>query len=470
MNQTDSFMEPETNGLSSHERDLPRRAGLLVMLAVAYFVAGKLGLELAVVHTSATLVWAPTGIALAACLILGTWVWPAIFVAAFVVNVTTAGSVWTSLAIALGNTLEPVMATYLVNRFANGSRSFEAVRDVACYTVFAAGLSPALAATIGVTTLTIGGLAEWTSYGEIWLTWWAGDAGGALVIAPVILLWIFPPPMHWTRAKILEASAVSVTIALASIAVFGGVLPLGVRNYPVDFVCVPFVGWAALRLSPRVAATGMLLVSAVAVWGTVNGYGPFAGESTPLSLLLLQAYIGVTGVGTLLFAATVRERRKLVQRLHDLSMSDPLTGLANYRRLMDVLEHEMERSQRTEHPFAVLLFDLDGLKSVNDRYGHLVGNRALCRLADALRDTCRAVDTAARYGGDEFVLVLPESHRPAVMTVIERIRRQLAQDSEHPPISVSAGFAVYPEDGDTIEALIRNADIRLYELKPAPNA
>jgi diguanylate cyclase (GGDEF)-like protein len=463
-------MERDMNDASSHERDWPRRAGLLLVLAVAYGVAGKLGLELAVVHSSATLVWAPTGIALAACLILGTWVWPAIFVAAFVVNVTTAGTVWTSLAIALGNTLEPVMATYLVNRFANGSRSFETVRDVAFYTLFAAGLSPAVAATIGVTALTLGGVAAWTNYASIWLTWWAGDAGGMLVIAPVILLWIYPPPMRWTRAKIVEAVAVYMAIALAGVAVFGGVLPLGARNYPVDFVCVPFVGWAALRLSPRVAATGVLLLSAVAVWGTVNGNGPFAATSTPLSLLLLQAYIGVTGVGTLFFAATVRERRKLVRRLRDLSMSDALTELANYRRLMDVLEHEIDRSHRTEHPFAVLLFDLDRLKTVNDRYGHLVGNRALCRVADVLRDTCRAVDTAARYGGDEFALVLPETHGPAAMTVAERVRRQLAQDTEHPPISVSVGLAVYPEDGDTIEALIGSADMRLYELKPAPNA
>lgn len=463
-------MEPETSDVSSHERRTSARVGILLVLAAVYFAAGKLGLELAIVHTSATLVWAPSGIALAACLALGTWVWPAIFIAAFGVNVTTTGSVGTSLAIGLGNTLEPVMAAYLINRFANGSRSFETVRDVAFYTAVAAGLSPAVAATIGVTALAMGGLAQWSSYGPIWLTWWAGDAGSALVIAPVISLWIFPPPMRWTRPKILEAVAVTLATTLASVTVFGDALPLGARNYPVDFLCVPFVGWAALRLSPRVAATQMLLLSVVAIWGTLIGYGPFAGQSTQLALLLLQAYIGVTAIGTLLFAATVRERRRLVERLQDLSMLDPLTGLANYRRLVDVLEHEIERSQRTEKPFAVVLFDLDGLKSLNDRHGHLVGNRALCRLAEALRGTCRAVDTAGRYGGDEFALVLPEAHRSAAITVAERIQRQLAQDTEHPPISVTAGCAVYPDDGDTIEELIRGADTNLYQLKPAHNA
>jgi diguanylate cyclase (GGDEF)-like protein len=187
-------------------------------------------------------------------------------------------------------------------------------------------------------------------------------------------------------------------------------------------------------------------------------------------LLLLGAFIAVTAVGTLLFAATVRERLALVQRLRELSLSDPLTGLANYRRLTAVLESERDRSQRTQHPFALVLLDLDGLKSLNDRHGHVTGSRALCRVAKALRDTCRAVDTAARYGGDEFALVLPEADRDAATTVASRIRQRLAEDNEHPRISASVGCAVYPEDGETIEALIRSADGQLYQLKSAPRS
>ncbi len=462
-------MEARAAALSSREWDWPRRAGWLALVAAAYFASGKLGLALALIHPSATLVWAPTGIALAACLVLGTWVWPAIFVAAFAVNVTTEGSAWTSLAIGIGNTLEPLAATQLVNRFAGGSRSFESVRDVAAYALCAAGLSPVVAATVGVTALALGGYAAWTSYGTVWFTWWAGDAGGALVVAPVILLWVDPPPLQWTRAKVLEAGAVSVATALASLAVFGGVLPLSVRRYPVDFLCVPFVGWAALRLSPRMAATAILLLSAVAVWGTVNGDGPFAAQPAPSGLLLLGAYIAVTAVGTLLFAATVRERLELIQRLRELSLLDPLTGLANYRRLTEVLESERERSQRNQRPFALVLLDLDQLKSLNDRFGHVTGSRALCRLANVLRDTCRAVDTAARYGGDEFALVLPETDKDAATTVATRIQRRLAEDTEHPQISASTGCAVYPADGETIEALIRSADDRLYQVKAAPS-
>ena len=461
-------METRASAGGSSEWGWPRRTGWLALVAAAYFACGKLGLALAMVHPSATLVWAPTGIGLAACLVLGTWVWPAISVAAFAVNATTEGSAWTSLAIGIGNTLEALAATQLVNRFARGARSFERVRDVASYVLCAALLSPTLAATIGVTSLAAAGYAAWASYGSVWFTWWAGDAGGALVVAPLILLWVDPPPMQWTRAKVLEAAAVSVTTALASLAVFGGILPLSVRHYPVDFLCVPFVGWAALRLSPRMAATAMMLLSAVAVWGTVRGNGPFADQPAGSGLLLLGAYIAVTAVGTLLFAATVRERLELIQRLREHSLSDPLTGLANYRQLTAVLESETERSQRNRRPFALVLLDLDRLKSLNDRYGHVTGSRALCRVAKVLRDTCRTVDTAARYGGDEFALVLPETDRDAAATVASRIQRRLAEDNEHPRISASVGCAVYPEDGDTVEALIRDADRRLYRVKPAP--
>src|SRR5262245_17938959 len=217
-------------GTSSRQGEWPRLAGLFAIVAVAYFISGKLGLALASVHPSATLVWAPTGIALAACLIVGMWVWPAIFVAAFAVNVTTEGSIWTSLAIGIGNTLEPLAATHLVNRFADGSKSFETVRGVASYTLCAGILSPMVAATIGVTALALGGYAAWTSYGTVWLTWWAGDVGGALVVAPFILLWVYPPPMQWTRAKVLEAGVVSLATALVSLGVFGGVVPVSVRH------------------------------------------------------------------------------------------------------------------------------------------------------------------------------------------------------------------------------------------------
>jgi diguanylate cyclase (GGDEF)-like protein len=148
-----------------------------------------------------------------------------------------------------------------------------------------------------------------------------------------------------------------------------------------------------------------------------------------------------------------------------LAISDSLTGLANYRHLVDVLQSELERSGRTNRPFSVLLMDLDGLKKINDRHGHVIGSRALCRVATILRLNSRSIDTAARYGGDEFALVLPETHPIAAQQVVTRILNCLEADEEVPQLSISIGVATFPKSGSTVQQLLEYADRALYAMK-----
>jgi diguanylate cyclase (GGDEF)-like protein/PAS domain S-box-containing protein len=161
----------------------------------------------------------------------------------------------------------------------------------------------------------------------------------------------------------------------------------------------------------------------------------------------------------------VTEQRELEDHLRRQALSDSLTGLANHRRLFEVLQAEICRSKRTEREFSLLLLDLDGLKEINDRFGHLAGNRALCRLAQTLADCCRSIDTAARQGGDEFALVLPETGAAAATLVARRICDLLGKDEEEPTLSVSVGVASYPKDADTIGTLLYAADRALYAMK-----
>lgn len=156
---------------------------------------------------------------------------------------------------------------------------------------------------------------------------------------------------------------------------------------------------------------------------------------------------------------------RLFDQVRSMAISDPLTGLANYRRLIAVIESELDRSRRTRRPFSIVLLDMDGLKTINDRYGHLVGSRSLVRLGKILRNHSRAIDTPARYGGDEFALVLPEAQKEIASRVASRIRERLATEAEEPALSVSAGIAAYPEDGDTAEKLLGAADRALYRMK-----
>jgi diguanylate cyclase (GGDEF)-like protein len=255
------------------------------------------------------------------------------------------------------------------------------------------------------------------------------------------------------------------SVAVVGIAVFDGLFPWRDRHYPLEFLCVPLLLWAAFRFEPREAATVVVVLSGVAIAGTLAGFGPFARSTYDESLLLLQAFMGVTAIVTLVLAAAVAQRKEAEERLRRLAVSDPLTGLANYRQLVAALEREISRSSRTDRPFAVLLMDMDGLKGINDQFGHLVGSLALRRVAETLLGSGRGIDTAARFGGDEFALVLPETGDAAAWHVARRVAERVARDGEQPAISVSVGVAVYPRDGATLETLLSAADRSLYETK-----
>jgi|ERR1700676_4663262 len=448
--------------------DALKNVATVAGLAVVYFVAGKLGLQLAYVHASATAVWPCTGIAIAALLVFGYRVWPGILIGAFVVNVTTAGSVETSIGISAGNTLEAVVGCYLVSRFAHGKEAFVRAQDIFKFALLAGMVATAVSATIGVATLAVGGFADWAAFGSIWCTWWLGDAIGAVLVTPLLLLWWENPRLIWTRDQITELAFLFMGLFSTGWVVFGEPFHSELKNYPLEYLCIPFLVWAAYRFGRRKAATALCALAVIATWGTLHGFGPFARESRNTSLLLLQAFMGIMAITTMALAAEVSEHRRAQERVRNLAVSDPLTGLANYRQLVEALETEIKRFGRNERPFVVLLLDLDGLKKINDAHGHIVGSRALCRLADMLRLYSREMDTAARYGGDEFVLILPETDAEAARLVAQRISKRLAEDGEEPKISVSIGMAVHPDDGETVNEILGAADRDLYREKGVP--
>src|SRR6266576_3282812 len=280
-----------------------------VTLTLVYFVAGKLGLKLAFLQASASPVWPPAGIALGALLVFGYRTWPAIFVGAFLVNVTTAGNVATSLVIAAGNTLEAICGAWLVNRFASGIRVFDRSRDVFKF-AFAAAASTVISPTVGVTGLMLAGFVDWTRYGAVWVTWWLGDATGDLIFAPVVILWAIGAPPRWNRNKAFEVGLLLLLLVALGEAIFGGWFPINAKNYPIAFICGPIVIWMAFRMSQRETATGIFIVSAIAIWGTLQNFGPFVMETQNQSLLILQIATAVLTLTAMALAAGMAERRR----------------------------------------------------------------------------------------------------------------------------------------------------------------
>jgi PAS domain S-box-containing protein len=334
----------------------PRQFAAFTLLFAVYVFAGKLGLSLAFLHASATPVWPPTGIALAAFLILGHRAWPAVFLGAFTVNVTTAGSWLTSLGIAIGNTLEGMLGAYLVNGLAGGRHAFDRAQDVFKFAALAGMVSTTVSATIGVTVLSVAGYASWAEYGPIWVTWWLGDAAGAVVVAPVLVLWSTMPSLRWKRPQLIEAACLLLSIVLVGQVVFGGLAPLGMKNYPVAFLSIPFLIWSAFRFGQRGAATAIVVLSGTAVWGTLGGFGPFAVGTPNESLLLLQAFMGTISVMTISVAAAVSGRRRAEEALHESEIA--------YRQMFVSNPHPMWIIDRKSLVF------LEVNQAAVDKYGY----------------------------------------------------------------------------------------------------
>jgi PAS domain S-box-containing protein len=330
---------------------LPRgvlgRAAALLTLTLVYFIAGKAGLALAYVHASATAVWPPTGIALAAILLFGWQVWPAILTGSFLVNLTTAGTAATSLAIATGNTLEAVVGAWLVTRFAGGAGAFGRARNVLRFAFLAAIVATAIGATTGTTTLAVAHLAPWSAYGSIWLTWWLGDATGALILAPALILAAVERGPRLTPARMLEGA-----FLLAGLGVSGYVVFHGIGPPPLIYLCVPFPLWAAFRFGRREAAATSVMLTGLAVWGTVSGLGPFLRPTPNESLLLLQVFLGGLSTMILTVAAVVAAAQSVERELRDARDQLEVTVASRTESLshaIRALEHEVLERRRAEH-------------------------------------------------------------------------------------------------------------------------
>src|SRR5256712_1996450 len=285
--------------------------GNVLILAAVYFAAAKLGLRLALYRPERPPVGPPPGIALASMLLLGYRAGPGIFLGAFLANLTTYGTVWTSLSIATGNTMEGLVGAYLVNTYANSSNVFEHPRDIFKFALFAAILSTAVSATIGVTSLALGGFANWADYRLIWLTWWLGDATGALIFAPLLILYGKDPHFRWSGQAMLERALFLLALLSISWIVFGG-------PFPFEYLTVPFLVWAAFRFDQRETAAVIVLLTLVAVWATTRHLGPFVGATPNESLLQLQAFMATMAMVALPLASVVAERRSADQKTKNL--------------------------------------------------------------------------------------------------------------------------------------------------------
>jgi diguanylate cyclase (GGDEF)-like protein len=306
----------------------------------------------------------------------------------------------------------------------------------------------------------------------------SGIIGQTLLAVLLLLAFPIERRLSWPRQRRKTVIAVASLVAVATYLIAITYLallprlaanPTSILPRPSDLIPAGIFIAATFVLRQN-SYRNCCAFDAMLVW--VAGLGAIchliAAESSQLldapsmaALLLKTSSFG------LLAGATLIDNVRLFGEVRNRAISDSLTGLANYRQFLEVLQTELERTGRTNRPFSILLMDLDGLKEINDQYGHLTGSRAICRVADVLRQNSRSLDTAARYGGDEFALILPETNDDEARRVSDRIRQHLASDDEAPRLSLSIGIATYPEDGASVQLLLDAADRELYSSKVA---
>ena len=299
------------------QKRLVRSALLALAVTAVYFTAGRIGLSLASFQKSASPIWPPTGIALAALLLGGPALWPGIFVGAFLVNLTTSGALAASIVIAAGNTLEAVTGALLVRRFAGGLQAFDRPSTVFRATLFAGLLATTISPTLGVTALALAGQVP--SPLPTWFTWWLGDATGALIVAPLILLWVRPPHFRWTGRRRVELGAFAITLVLLDLVIYGGVVRSPGTTALPYYLQVPVLLWAAYRFSARESVTAVAVHFVFATVGTLQGFGPFATGNVNSSLVLVDAFALLWGIVSLTLNSAVSRQNQLAENLRTLN-------------------------------------------------------------------------------------------------------------------------------------------------------
>jgi integral membrane sensor domain MASE1/DNA-binding CsgD family transcriptional regulator len=292
---------------------------VLILVGFSYFALAYLGLRLASINPSATPIWPPTGLAMAAILLWGNRIAPAIFIGALLINQLTAGSIFTSLAIAGGNTLEAVIAGYLVRHWAQGEQVFDTPTGIAKFTLISL-TATLVSATIGVSSLAVAGYAEMSSFMSVWLTWWLGDLAGALVVAPVVVLWAKSEPASLRPPQITGTGLTYLAAVAAGVIAFSPLFHQTLARDALAFLVVLPLLWASLRQGPRDTATVALIISAFAVWCTVMQCGPFAKPSLNESFILSLAFMTSAAVLSLTLSADVAVRRSAENQLRQRAL------------------------------------------------------------------------------------------------------------------------------------------------------
>jgi len=464
--------------MSVEVRRLAAQGLELAVLFVAYAITARIGLSFDALGGIATTVWPPTGIALAALTLRGPRLWPAVFLAAFVVNANVGIPLSSALIIATGNTLEALMGAVLLRRFGFDSR-LDRLRDVMLLVGVAALGSTAVSATFGLLAAAIGGVRVAESYPAFWAVWWVGDVLGNLIVAPLIFAWSPAPRISRRPKRWIEAVSLLIATTLISLIFFRHTLGYQAIHGMVrgTYPIVPLLIWAALRFEQRGVTSALALVAAIAVSGAAAGGGIFGTESAPDRLLLVQSFMAVTAVSMLTLAAALAERRAAIGARDEFisiashELKTPLTALklrlGSAMRLGELLSTELPNvekltraigaSNTTADRLGVLVDDLLDVSRLTG--GRLALHLESVSLGDLVGDVVARMQEQSTEIGSKIEVEVPATiagtwHRIRIEQVVTNLLSNAIKYGMGRPIGLSAAT-----EGDRVRLRVKDAGI-----------
>jgi len=432
-----------------------RRVLEIAILTVAYVVTARFGLTMDAVAGFATLVWPPSGISLAALLLFGTRLWPGVFLGAVTANLLTGADPLTAFGIGCGNTMAAVTGTLWLER-AEFHKSLDRMRDVFALFFLGCLASTMISASVGVLSLWLGGLVDFTKMAFTWRAWWVGDGLGVLLLAPVLLTvahckWRWPG-----RTLVLEAAVFTAAAAVLSMAVFGGMAErLGFDYQPLPFVLIPLMVWSGLRFGMLGATLAAVLIACFALWGTMHGLGPFTSDALHVKLLQFDLFVGVATMTALILASATSEalarESKLKLTENQLRMAldarDEFLSIASHelRTPLSSLSLQLQMTDRSLHlDHEVPSMDVLA-KSVTNSLRQVT---SLTHLVDDLLDVSR-IQTG------RFTLNCRRFNLSALIQAVgERMQNQLDAAKCKLELKVEAGLLVRWDSNRTEQVLV----------------
>ncbi|WP_182331341.1 sensor domain-containing diguanylate cyclase [Chromobacterium violaceum] len=479
---------------------------LNALVALLYCAATWLGDRLLMLELGMdSVLWPQPALALAALLLAGRRAWPGVLLGALLSegwrwSGQLAGADWLvpTLGVAAGVLAQALVGAWLVRRHIGTGNPLDSFSHCLLFCLIVAA-SALLGTLIAIATLHLAQLVPQRMLLARGCLWWLCNATGTLLFGSLLLNLRHHGWPRQSREAWYEMLAYFATVALLTASIFVWWHPTVDTTYPLDMLVLPLVAWAAFRFTPRDVTLALLLITALALWGTRHGGGPYLGFSAYSTLIILQTYIGILTVVALCVAALMSEQRRIKQELGRqqeqleqqvrirtlaleqshaevvaLSRVDSVTGIANRRCFEESLDGEWRRARRLGAPLGMLMIDIDYFKLYNDHYGHVSGDYCLREVAQAIRSSVRRPqDLVARYGGEEIVCLLPDTGAEgvafvgeAVLEAVRELQLPHAGSSVADIVTISIGGAtVHPREVVDSRQLIEAADRELYRAK-----